>query len=72
MTAAVDSNARLEQHTMMNTPLLVDLALSDWPNPMWTCEIEIDSSRPIAAMRGRRHYGGPDDTLIRALARAHR
>jgi hypothetical protein len=59
MMAAADSNARLEQHTMMNTPLLVDLALSDWPNSNVDLrDIEIDSSRPIAAMRGRRQYGG--------------
>ena len=36
--AAVGSNARLAQHTRMTTPLLVDLALSNWPNPTWTCE----------------------------------
>jgi hypothetical protein len=50
---AVDSNARLARHTRMTTPLLVDLALSDWPNPTWTCDISRSkSSRPIAATAG--------------------
>ena len=35
-------------------------------------DIEIESSRPIAATRWAPAKPRPDDTLIRALARAHR